>query len=372
MTLTSALKRIRHLSREMAADFGTRAARHDQERSVPLENYALLREAGLYGLAIPEAYGGLGHGLDGWTITGEELAQGCGSTALSFAGHIAATGMIMEDEHVEESAKRLVAAHVIDEGKLIALPDQQAGAPITAVRIPGGYRLYGKVTQATMWEAADFALLLVRPEGESAEEITVLAPTAGPGMTVHDVWQALGLRAMRSQTVTLDGLIVPDRLMIAGHPVQSRAWTLGTGTAAALGIGVGIHQLIRRVVAGQPPTADSERRLAQMACELDAARLALRHGVLLHSERHHSTHRQFLTARYLTCTAVSNASRSAVSACGTRSLMQQLGLERMVRDAVTAISLAPDEDQSLSQIGKMEVGGMRRPIQGEESRYAAL
>jgi alkylation response protein AidB-like acyl-CoA dehydrogenase len=372
MTLTPALKRIRHLSRELAADFGTRAARHDQERSVPLENYALLREAGMGGLAIPQSYGGLGHGLGGWVIAGEELAQGCGSTALSFAGHVAATGMIMEDTNVDESAKELVAHHVISEGKLIALPDQQSGAPISAVRIPGGYRLHGKVLQATMWEAADYALLLVRPEGESGEEITLLAPTAGPGVTVHDVWQALGLRAMRSQTVTLDGLVVPERSIIARHPVSSRAWLLGSGTAAALGIGVGIHQLIRRVVAGQAATADSERRLAQMACELDAARLALRHGVLLHEELHHGAHRQFLSARYLTCTAVSNASRSAVSACGTRSLMQQLGLERMVRDAVTAISLAPDEDQSLSQIGKMEVGGMRRPTQGEESRYAAL
>lgn len=372
MTLTPALKRVRHLSRELAADFAARASRHDQERSVPRENYALLREAGLYGLAIPEAYGGLGQGLGGWVLAGEELAQGCASSALSFAGHVAATGMIMEDANVAESARELVARHVIEEGKLIALPDRQEGPPISAVRVPGGYRLHGKVTQATMWEAADYALLLARPEGESAEEITVLAPTAGPGLTVHDVWQALGLRAMRSQTITLDGLIVPERSVIARHPVGSRAWTLGTGTAAALGVGVGIHHLIRRVVAGQAATADSERRLAQMACELEAARRALHHGVVLHSEQHQSTHRQFLTARYLTCTAVSNASRSAVSACGTRSLMQQLGLERMVRDAVTAISLAPDEDQSLSQIGKMEVGGMRRPTQGEEHRYAAL
>ncbi|MDF2630681.1 MAG: acyl-CoA dehydrogenase protein [Symbiobacteriaceae bacterium] len=372
MTLPSQLKKLRHLSRELAADFGTRAARHDQERSLPLENYALLREAGLYGLAVPETYGGSGHGLGGWTIAGEELAQGCGSTALSFAGHVAATGMIMEDAGVDEEAKRRLARQVIDEGKLIALPDGQAGAPLLASRFPGGFRLYGKVTQATMWEAADCALLLARPDPGSTEEITLLVPTRGQGITVHDVWQALGLRAIRSQTITLDGVIVPDQMIVARHPVGSSAWALGAGTAAALGIGVGIHQLIRRVVAGGAPTADSERRLAQMACELEAARLALRHGALLHSERSPSAHRQFLTARYLTCLAVSNASRSAVSACGTRSLMQQLGLERLVRDAVTAISLTPDEDQLLYQIGKMEVGGMRRPTQGEESRYAAL
>jgi alkylation response protein AidB-like acyl-CoA dehydrogenase len=75
---------LKHLGRELARDFGTRALQHDQDRSLPLENFAKLRAPGLYGIALPEALGGLGVGTLGWVAVAEELAQGDASTALAF------------------------------------------------------------------------------------------------------------------------------------------------------------------------------------------------------------------------------------------------------------------------------------------------
>jgi len=52
--LTEDHVRIQALCRKLAADFATRAAVHDRDASSPLENYAALRAAGLFGLTIPK------------------------------------------------------------------------------------------------------------------------------------------------------------------------------------------------------------------------------------------------------------------------------------------------------------------------------
>ena len=49
--------------RQLAEDFATRAALHDREATDPIENYALLRQAGLYALNVPTDLGGWGMGL---------------------------------------------------------------------------------------------------------------------------------------------------------------------------------------------------------------------------------------------------------------------------------------------------------------------
>ena len=52
------LQRIQAVARELAQDFASRAAQHDQEASSPDENYARLKEAGFYRLVAPKQYGG--------------------------------------------------------------------------------------------------------------------------------------------------------------------------------------------------------------------------------------------------------------------------------------------------------------------------
>jgi alkylation response protein AidB-like acyl-CoA dehydrogenase len=59
--LTADHVRIQTLCRELAADFATRAAARDRDASAPLENYAALRAAGLFGLTIPQQFGGWAH-----------------------------------------------------------------------------------------------------------------------------------------------------------------------------------------------------------------------------------------------------------------------------------------------------------------------
>lgn len=57
--ITPEHEEIRRVCRRLAGDFATRAAQHDRETSLPLENYAALKRAGLYGLTVPKEKEGI-------------------------------------------------------------------------------------------------------------------------------------------------------------------------------------------------------------------------------------------------------------------------------------------------------------------------
>src|SRR4051812_33782436 len=94
--LTPDQQHVKELGRELAREFAPRALDHDRDRSSPTENFDRLREAGLYGIALPKELGGLGVGNVGWVAFAEELAQGDASTALAFNMHANATGGISQ------------------------------------------------------------------------------------------------------------------------------------------------------------------------------------------------------------------------------------------------------------------------------------
>ena len=76
------------LARRLACErFAPRADRHDRAASFPFDDYADLRTEGLFGLCVPERYGGLGADYETYCLVAEQLAQGNASTALTFNMH---------------------------------------------------------------------------------------------------------------------------------------------------------------------------------------------------------------------------------------------------------------------------------------------
>lgn len=383
--LSDELLQIQATARRLAASFAERAGKHDQDRSAPTENYAMLREAGFYGLAVPKAYGGMGAGLMGWAVAAEELAQGCPSTALSFNMHVMNTGIVFEDPAFPESAKRLFAKFVIDEGRLTCGIASEPGSSshlgpsltmyTKAKRVEGGYRIYGQKRYATMWEASDLAFMWVKEEDDQRPDgaMAVLVPTSGEGITVHDVWDTMGMRATRSNTVTLDGAFVPDANVLcsvdswlAAALMKNGAWMYGAYTNVYLGVGVAILNMMKelsskRMAKGyaQPMSyhPDVRGRVAEVAIDLDAARMVLRHAVAMHMEMGPSmdTLEAFAKAKYLTGKAVAKAAQYATITCGISALGRATGLERLIRDAATAPVQPPNEDLCLEIIGQIEL-----------------
>ena len=61
------------------------AAKYDEEQTYPWEVQHAIRDAGLSGVWIPEAYGGLGGGVLDLCIVVEEISRVCGGMGVGFA-----------------------------------------------------------------------------------------------------------------------------------------------------------------------------------------------------------------------------------------------------------------------------------------------
>lgn len=384
--LSPDLIKVQRMARELAREFAKRAAEHDRNRTVPTENYELLRDAGFFGLVIPAKFGGLGSEFMAWVVAAEELAKGCASTALSFNMHINATGAIMEHPEIPEPMKEWVAYQAIQEGKLfctsVSEPTTSSHlAPtytpaVMARKVPGGYQLFGRKAFASMWEASDLALLYAHPEDDPNPHSSIgfAAPTQGEGITVEDVWHTVGMRATRSQNVFLDGAFVPDEQVlhqtdrfVDSFIMKGAAWSFGAYTAVYLGVGAGIVDFARQMLStrvakgfAQPMGyhPDIRRRMTDMVCDIDQARLALWRAGWMHGTEGATprTFLEFLKAKYAVGEAVSRTARNAGVACGMHSLFQNQALERMIRDAMTAPIMPPNSDACLGLIGLLEMG----------------
>jgi alkylation response protein AidB-like acyl-CoA dehydrogenase len=384
--LTKQQQDLKNLGRELARDFATRALQHDQDRSLPLENFAKLRAAGIYGIALPEELGGLGAGTLGWVAFAEELAQGDASTALAFNMHVNATGGIAQRPAIRRELKERVAKLAVEEGRLmctsVSEPASSSLLPVAVVPSvqaraeSGGYRLYGRKFFASMFEASDFAYLYAHPDHDAnpAAAIALLVPTRQDGIGVQDVWDTLGMRATRSNQVTYDGAFVPHDLVlyetnnfVDSFVVQEANWAFGGYTPCYLGVGLGIvdwatNQLRTRKAKGYAQVMgyapENSHRLGEMVTEIEAARLMVYQAAWQMDTQGASldTFNRWLRAKLAVGTAIQRVASHAVIACGVHALFRNEGLEIKLRDATTAPIMPPNSDAAAGMVGLLAMG----------------
>lgn len=384
--LTSEQMKLKEQCKQLAEDFAKRAAKHDADRSAPTENYRMLYEAGLYGLTIPKEYGGLGGGFLDYTIAVEELAQGCAGTAMSWNMHASGIAAIMENPEIEEEKKKHIADLVIKEGSLLcqsvseptssSLIGQSYTPSLKAKKVDGGYLLNGKKAFASMFEASDYVYLYAHPEGSDNPQSSIgfFLSTKSEGITVIDVWDTLGMRATRSNTVEYKDVFVPDENVIhkteeflASFIMKNAAWAFGTFAAMYYAIGRGVGNWVKETLTTRKPKGYSQTmgyhpamraRAGEIFADLEAARYMVYNAAWTHDHKGPGpeTYAACLRAKYIAAQTTGRVVRSASIACGAHGLMKGLPFERMLRDAVTAPIMPPNEDACLDLIGIMDLG----------------
>lgn len=382
--VTEEQRRLQERARCLADDFATRAAQHDRDASHPVENYAALSDAGFYGLNVPTALGGSGVGLLGWSLAAEELAQGCGSTALAFNMHLSIVGPLMESPIVSDAVKARVARLVVQERKLVAgnfsepATSGLVGTPVPAARarrVDQGYCVTGRKAFASMLEVADFTAVLARPDDATTPTagIIVLVPRDADGRRVEEVWDTLGMRATRSDSLILDECWVSDEaVMIRSDDIVSfrrscANWLWGSYTPVYLGIAVAAYKAIVETVRRRTPPGfaqplayhpDVRRHVAEMSVDLEAARLLTLHAAWL-SDTQGPTPAALSAlyrAKYFVGEAVTRVTRTAMTLGGAHALFKTSPLERLFRDAAVAPVQFPPRDFCLASLGLLELG----------------
>ena len=264
----------------------------------PTEIVETMKELGLFGITIPEEYGGLDVDMVTFTLVFEEIARGWMGVAGILGSHTLASWMIAKHGTDEQKQKYLPELATGQRRTAIGLTEPGAGTDLqgikTTARLDGDhYVINGTKTWITNARYADPLPVLVKtnPDATPAHKgMSVILIDAGtPGYEVLKDIPKLGYKGTESCEILLDNVRVPKENLLGaveGRGMQQVLSGLETGRlnvgARALGIAQAAYDAAlkysrEREAFGQPISEFQaiQIKLADMATKIQAARLLL-------------------------------------------------------------------------------------------------
>ncbi|PWB70946.1 acyl-CoA dehydrogenase [candidate division GN15 bacterium] len=306
------------------------AATLDAEQRFLDEHIKPMTDMGLLSMLIPEQYGGKPTDTLSYTIAVEELSRVCGSTGITVAAHNSLGTFPVLKFGTEDQRKRYLPRAA--QGGLMAFgltePDagSDAGGTRTMARRDGSnWILNGSKCWITSATKAFATIASARTSEDPADKrITCfILEKEWPGYAVGKKENKLGLRGSDTAFLHFDDLKVPveNQLGEVGQGFKQMLITLDGGRisigAMALGLGQGAFDCALKYAADRvqfgKPIADNQaiqHRLADMATELEAARLMCYEASMLKDSGKPFGHFSAMTKLY----ASEVATRAAVSA----------------------------------------------------------
>jgi alkylation response protein AidB-like acyl-CoA dehydrogenase len=285
---TVAGDRLVAVAEALSESLAARAAEHDRDGTYPFEAIDALKAAGYFAAPVPVELGGLGvssaHDL---VVASSRLARGDASVAIGVNMHLIAVLNMERRRRVavaagEERRARAFAdslTQIARDGVVLAAAISEPGQDLTrpatvATRTERGWRIDGRKMFCTMSPAASHLYVAVTCDGERYAYATV--PTDAPGVVVHEDWDALGMRASGSHSISFEAVELPESGVrggfAAGDALAYMDRNLVAGlfhAAASLGIAEAADATARR---GRVDSARLRMHVADNAVDLAAAR----------------------------------------------------------------------------------------------------
>jgi (2S)-methylsuccinyl-CoA dehydrogenase len=281
---------------------------HRTNSYIPLATIAQMSELGVFGLTIPEQYGGMGLGKESMCVVSEELSRGyIGVGSLGTRSEIAAE-LILNAGTNEQKNKWLpkIASGEVLPTAVFTEPNtgsDLAALKTRAVRDAGAYKVFGSKTWITHPVRADLMTLLVRtnPKEPGHRGLSMLLaekprgtdqnPFPAPGMSGTEI-EVLGYRGMKEYEIAFDGFAVKAENLLGGVEglgfkqlmqtfetarIQTAARAIGVAQAA---MELALTYAQSRVQFGQPIVAFPRvgDKIALMAAEIMIARQLTYHA----------------------------------------------------------------------------------------------
>jgi alkylation response protein AidB-like acyl-CoA dehydrogenase len=305
---TDAGARLVTVAEDLSNAFAGRAAEHDRDASYPLEAIDELKAVGYFAAPVPVELGGLGvssaHDL---VVASSRLARGDASVAIGVNMHLVAVLNMERRRQVavaagaERRARGFASSleQIARDGVVLAAAISERGQDLTrpgtiATRTASGWRIDGRKMFCTMSPAAtDLYVAVTYADGDGIERYAyAMVATDAPGVVVHDDWDALGMRASGSNSISLEGVQLPESGVRGGFragdvlPYMERNLLAGLFHAAAsLGIAESADAIARGGVAGRiNGDARPRMQVADNAVDLAASRGVLSRAAALIDE----------------------------------------------------------------------------------------
>ncbi len=352
--LTEQQKEIRNLTRTIAEEqvLPVRAAL-DEKEEFPWEIMKILADAGLFGVYIPEEYGGLGGGLLDLCLVVEELSRVCSGIAVSYAASGLGTFTLLQYGTDEQRQKYL--PDVASGRKLAAfgLTEADAGSDAggiktTATPTKGGYILNGTKQFITNGGDAEINTVIALtdkskgPRGASA----FIVEKDTPGFTFGRKEKKLGIRASSTRELVFEDCLIPAENIINKEGMgfiltmklldRSRP---GLG-AQALGLAQGALEAAvgyakERIQFGHPIYAQQavQQMLADMGIQVEAARALVYSTARMIDAGAKDFTRESAMCKVFASDTAMRVTTDAMQVFGGVGYMRDYPIEKMFRDA---------------------------------------
>ena len=367
--LTDEQKMARDTAREFAKKrLAPVAQKLDEEEHTPRELYAEAAELGLFGILMPEEYGGLGLDHVAYCLVMEEIARACAGFQVCLTVHNSLVSTAILKFGTDEQKKRWLPK--LASGEWIAaysLSEPGAGSDAGSLRCSAAlegdhYRLNGTKSWISSADVADLFLVFVLtdPALKSRGVSCLVIERNTPGLSVGKKEKKLGIRSSSTNELHFADAKVPAKNLI-GVPNEGFKVALTQLDGGRMGIAaqaVGIAQAAfdeavsysrQRQQFGKSLTdfQATQFKLADMSMKIDAARLLTLRAASLLDEGKRAT-REASVAKLFASETANAVATQALQLHGGNGYIREFPVERYFRDArITEIYEGTSEIQRL-------------------------
>ncbi len=284
------------------------AEHFDHEDEFPAEIVEQMKELGLFGVTIPEEYGGMGLDLTTYVMIVEELSRGWISISGIINTHFIGSYLLMKygtDEQKDKYLPRMATGEI---RAAFSISEPEVGSDVQALKTSAKkdgehYVIDGQKMWVTNGLRSDLVFVLVKtdPEAEKrhqgmtcfiAEKEASVNENTGDyaGLNVPPILKKMGYKGVESTELIFDGYRCPADNILGGEAdglnkgfVQMMdALEVGRANVAARGVGIAQRALElalkysqERKTFGKPICEHQaiQFKLADMATQVEAARL---------------------------------------------------------------------------------------------------
>ncbi len=353
--LNEELAMVRDMARDFASgELDPRARKHDEQGHIDEEVFSLISELGLWGLTIPEEFGGAGMGSLALSLLLEEINRADASVGVTISVHSSLVGVpilkFASEAKKSEWLPKLATGEVIG---CYCLTEPNAGSDAAsletrAVRDGDDWVISGTKIWVTNGGLASLAIVYARTDTEASKAKGIsafLVPLDAEGVSLGAPEKKTGIRASSTIGIQFDGVRVSADSLIGE---ENRGFQVAMDTLDGGRIGIASQAVgIGRACLEASVKYASEReqfnkpighfqaiqwKIADMATRIDAARLLTWRAAQLRDKGGRCS-LQAAQAKLSASTACNFAADECLQIHGGAGYTDDFHVERLFRDA---------------------------------------
>ena len=352
--LTDEQKMVKELAHKIAEDkIRPVASKYDQSEEYPWDVIKVMAESGMFGLFIPEQYGGMGISIMGLCLATEEFSRACGGIAVCYAASALGTIPIVLMGSEEQKKKYLPDLAVGKKVAAFAVTEPEAGSDASAIkttaRKEGNYYVLNGLKHfiTNGGDAETYVVIAMTDKSKGARGASAFILEKGmPGFTFGKKEEKFGIRASSTRELIFTDCKVPKENLIAregmGFIATMKTFDMSRpGVAAqAVGIAQGALELAVKYAKERQQFGKSissfqgiQWMLADMATQVEAARALVYATARMVDAGLKDVGKESAMAKVYASDTAMKVAVDALQIFGGYGYMRDYPIEKYVRDA---------------------------------------